>query len=83
MIKTFSKFINENFASNKTKYSFDDFITALHYMEEWYAEDGSYPNWGETEWTENEDFREDLMAGADDATVTLLDEIYDLYFNKR
>ena len=83
MIKKFDKFINEDFTSNMTKYSFEDFIDALHYMQEWYEEDGSYPNWGETEWTENEDFREDLMAGADDATVNLLDEIYNLYFKKR
>ena len=80
MIKKFDKFINEDLTPNKTKYSFEDFIAALQYMKEWYDEDGSYPNWGETEWTENEDFRDDLMAGEDDATVVLLDEIYNLYF---
>lgn len=93
MVKNFENFVTEGHYPSaeksvkiytKTDYSFDDLLEALQYMKEWVQEypDDTYPNWGEFTHG-NEDFVEDLMAGSADATVELVDWIYELYFKQK
>ena len=83
-MKSLSEYlVNEN---KGTKYSFDDFISALNFMNEFVNDEANksdkYPNWGEFE-TDNEKFKKDLMEGADDNVVELLDEIFYFFFQDK